>query len=103
MAKKQNKNQKSDKPGFFKRVQNFFKRIFQELKKVSWTDAKTLRQNTATVLVIIFIAAFTIWLFDLAIQTLLTSVGFYKTKTAAPEAIDQVPAVTEMVETEDAE
>ncbi len=103
MAKKQNKKQKNEKPGFFKRIQNFFKRIFQELKKVSWTDAKTLRQNTATVLVIIFIAVFTIWIFDLAIQTLLTSAGFYKTKTAAPAPIDQAPAITDTVEVEDAE
>ncbi|MDO5733638.1 MAG: preprotein translocase subunit SecE [Eubacteriales bacterium] len=81
MARKKTDNRgkkaKSEKPGFFKRVRNFFKGIWQELKRVSWTDAKTLRQNTATVLVIIFIAAASIWLFDMAIQGVLTASGFY--------------------------
>ncbi|MDO5738028.1 MAG: preprotein translocase subunit SecE [Eubacteriales bacterium] len=78
MARK-DKGQRSrvEKPGFFKRIRNFFKNIFQELKRVSWPDWPTLRQNTTTVLVIILVAAVSIWLFDMAIQGVLNATGFY--------------------------
>ncbi len=66
-----------DKPSLMKRIRNFFKSIGQEIKRVSWPDWPTLRQNTATVLVIIMIAAVSIWLFDMAIQGILNVTGFY--------------------------
>ena len=69
---------KAQKPNWFKRFLNFWKKLglkigkafkntFYELKKVTWPTKKEL--INATLAVICFVAAFTliIWLMDLAV------------------------------------
>lgn len=91
MAKKDSKksrSKKSDKGGkkpFFTRIKNFFSNLITELKRVVWPDKKKLKQNTATVLVIIIAAAALIWAFDTLINFILTSTGFYAPATEVTE------------------
>jgi preprotein translocase subunit SecE len=87
------RSKKSDKGGkkpFFTRLKNFFSNLITELKRVVWPDKKKLKQNSATVLVIIVAAAALIWAFDTFIKFILTSTGFYApvseiTETAATD------------------
>lgn len=105
MAKKgssKSRSKKSAKDGkkpFFKRIKSFFSNLFAELKRVVWPDKKKLKQNTATVLVIIIAAAAMIWVFDTLLNFILTSTGFYApsseiTETVAPENDGDGPGVT---------
>ncbi len=72
-----NKKQAQSKPGFFKRVANWFKDIKAEMHRVNWTDRKKLKLNTGTVLAIILVIAIMIFVFDFAVSTILSKTGFY--------------------------
>ena len=67
------------KPGFFKRVQKWFREMKSELKKVVWPTPKQFTKNTAVALVVMFLAAIVLWGFDslasAAVKALITLVG----------------------------
>lgn len=50
----------------------FFKNVINELKKVSWPNKKELLNYTTVVLVMSFITATAIWIFDTLFRTVLT-------------------------------
>lgn len=49
--------QKAKKPGFFKRLGNFFVKSWSELKKVSWPTFDTVLKNTGIVLLVVLFFA----------------------------------------------
>jgi preprotein translocase subunit SecE len=94
MAKKDQGKSKKDakqKPSWWARLKKWFTNIITELKRVVWPDKKKLRQSTATVLLIIFIAVIIILAFDSAIRGIFNATGFYgkaPVETEAPDAAD---------------
>ena len=53
------------------RFANFFKEIYQELKKVNWPTREQLIKNTITVLTVCAIIGAIIWLFDWGLSALI--------------------------------
>ena len=49
--------QKAKKPGFFKRLGNFFVKSWSELKKVAWPSFSTVLKNTGIVLLVVLFFA----------------------------------------------
>jgi len=55
-------------------IKSFFNDVSKEMKKVSWPTREQLRESTAVVaLTCVFISAF-VWLVDLAMTFLMTSI-----------------------------
>lgn len=52
------------KPGFFKRIGIWFRKMRSELKKVVWPTPKQLATNTCVALVVMAVAAVVLWGFD---------------------------------------
>lgn len=88
---KKKQDKKNKKPGIGKRIKNFFSDIKAELKRVTWPDRKRLKSNTGTVIAIIFLATFTIFVFDTVISSVLSSTGFYtyESKSEITETVDE--------------
>ena len=67
------------KPGFFARVQKWFREMKSELKKVVWPTPKQFTKNTVVALVVMFVSAIVLWGFDslasAAVKALITLVG----------------------------
>lgn len=84
------------KPSFGSRIKRWFSNIISELKRVIWPDKKKLRQSTATVLLIIAIAALLILFFDSAIGFILRTTGFYSAK-ALPDD-NKIPPIVAPVD-----
>ena len=55
---------KSDKPSLFKRIAKFFRDYKSELKKVSWSPWKTVKSNTAVVVISVVSLSVVIGLLD---------------------------------------
>ena len=49
------------KPGFFKRVGQWFREMKSELKKVVWPTPKALAKNTAVSVVFMLVSALVLW------------------------------------------
>ena len=58
------------KPGFFKRVQKWFREMKSELKKVIWPTRKQLTQNSLIALGVMIVSAIVLWGFDELAQML---------------------------------
>lgn len=65
-------NAQKPKEGFFARIAGFFRGVGVELKKVTWPTKKELINYEIVVLVFSFIAALSIWIFDLGFRTAIT-------------------------------
>lgn len=63
--KKTNANNKN-KPGFFKRIGNYFKEVFSETKKLTWPTRKEVINYTLAVIGFVALMALIMWLLDLA-------------------------------------
>ena len=67
------------KPGFFDRVQKWFREMKSELKKVVWPTPKQFTKNTLVALVVMAVSAVVLWGFDslasAAVRALITLVG----------------------------
>ncbi|MBQ8145447.1 MAG: preprotein translocase subunit SecE [Clostridia bacterium] len=64
------KKSNSDKPGFFKRIGNWFKGLKSEFKKITWASRKTTFKNFGIVLTIVIISAVVISVIDIGLGTL---------------------------------
>ena len=49
--------QKAKKPGFFKRLGNFFVKSWSELKKVAWPTTSVVLKNSGIVLLVVLFFA----------------------------------------------
>ncbi len=67
MAKEKVNKKKSDKPGFFARLGNFFKGLKAEFKKITWANTKATLKNFGIVLLFLIAFAVVIGLLDLGI------------------------------------
>jgi len=63
------------KPGLFKRLGNFFKKSWSELKKVSWPTFKTVLKNTGIVVLVVLFFSVVIYGFDTLVGWLITLIG----------------------------
>lgn len=63
--------EKVKKDNFFKKVGNFFKSLWVEMKKVSWPTWKVIVVSTASVVVVCVLFACIMGLLDLLFGTLL--------------------------------
>lgn len=63
------KKANSDKPGFFKRIGNWFKGLKSEFKKITWASRKTTFKNFGIVLTIVIISAVVISVVDIGLGT----------------------------------
>lgn len=78
------KNKKKDssekkgtqKPSFGERVSDTFNGIRRELKRVVWPNRKTMRENTAAVLVITVVVTLLLFLTDTIMVSVLDAAGF---------------------------
>jgi preprotein translocase subunit SecE len=68
--KRASKNPNAPKVGFFKKIINFFKEAWQELKKVSWPSQKEVVNSTIIVLVCIVLVTILILGVDWAAEKL---------------------------------
>lgn len=66
MAKSETK-----KPGFFKRIGNYFRELKSEIKKVVWPSKRDTFRNTLVVLISIVIVGVFVALLDLGFSALL--------------------------------
>ncbi len=62
-SKKDGKSKKvketTSKPGFFKRIKNFFHEVRKELKKVTWPSKKNMiKYSIATIVFVVFFSLF---------------------------------------------
>ena len=64
------KANKTDKPGFFKRVGAWFKGLKSEFKKITWASRKSTFKNFGIVLTIVVISAVVIGLVDIGLKEL---------------------------------
>ena len=72
---------------FFKRIGAGFMNVRQELKRVIWPTREKLIQTSAVVLVVIVIAAVSLFLISTGARTLLDKIGFYDQKLASETTI----------------
>ena len=63
--------QKSKKPGLFKRIGRFFAKSWSELKKVTWPTFSTVLKQLGCVLAIVVIVLAIVMLMDFGLQQLL--------------------------------
>ncbi len=66
---------KSDKPGFFKRIANFFRDYKSEMKKVVWYPWKNVVRDTGVVMVSLVITGVIIGVLDLVFTKLILLLG----------------------------
>lgn len=52
------------KPGFWTNFKEFWKGLFQELKKINWSSAKDTFKNFLVVLLVILVIGIGVWIFD---------------------------------------
>ena len=63
------KKSSSDKPGFFKRIGNWFRGLKSEFKKITWASRETTFKNFGIVLTIVIISAVVISVVDIGLGT----------------------------------
>lgn len=63
------------KPGLFKRLGEFFKKSWSELKKVSWPTFRTVMKNTCIVILIVAFFSVVIYGFDTFVSWLIKLKG----------------------------
>ena len=66
---------KSDKPGFFKRIGNFFRDYRSEMKKIVWYPWKNVVRDTGVVMVSLVAAGAVIGVLDLIFTKLVLLLG----------------------------
>ena len=66
---------KSDKPGFFKRIGNFFRDYKSEMKKIVWYPFKDVVRDTGVVMVSLVISGIAIGVMDLLFTKLILFLG----------------------------
>ncbi|MBP5289462.1 MAG: preprotein translocase subunit SecE [Clostridia bacterium] len=66
---------KSDKPGFFKRIGNFFRDYKSEMKKIVWYPFKDVVRDTGVVMVSLVISGVLIGVLDLIFTNLILFLG----------------------------
>ena len=64
---KKNVNAANKKPGFFKRIANWFKGLKSEFKKITWASRKSTFKSFGIVLTIVVISAVVIGLVDIGL------------------------------------
>lgn len=73
------KKDDNTKPGFFRRVDKWFREMKSELKKVIWPTGKQLTNNTLVSVVMMVASAIVLWGFDwlanALVKALLTLAG----------------------------
>ena len=67
-AEKKAAKAKSNKPNIFKRIGTWFKGLFAECKKITWTKWKEVKSSTLIVIVCVIIFAAAIFVLDLAFR-----------------------------------
>ena len=60
----------NEKPGFFKRIANWFKGLKSEFKKITWANRKSTFKNFGIVLTIVILSALVIGLVDIGLKEL---------------------------------
>ena len=66
---------KSGKPGFFKRIGNFFRDYKSEMKKIVWYPFKDVVRDTGVVMVSLVISGVVIGILDLVFTKLILFLG----------------------------
>jgi preprotein translocase subunit SecE len=61
------------KPGFFGRIGNYFKEVIREMHRVVWPSGRDLRMYTVSVVVLLLIFGFVIWMLDSGIVAALVA------------------------------
>lgn len=64
------------KPGLFARFRNFIAGLRNELKRVVWPDKKQMKQTFTAVVIVVAIAAATVFIVDSILSAGLRAVGF---------------------------
>ncbi len=72
---KEEKKVKSDKPGFWQRIKNFFKGLKSECKKVVWYGKKATLKSSALVIVCLVVVAAVIAALDIGLTFVVTQLG----------------------------
>ena len=67
--------QKAKKPGFFKRLGNFFVKSWSELKKVAWPTTSVVLKNTGIVLLVVLFFALLLYGVDALFAWLISLVA----------------------------
>ena len=67
--------QKAKKPGFFKRLGNFFVKSWSELKKVAWPTTSVVLKNTGIVLLVVLFFALLLYGVDALFTWLISLVA----------------------------
>ena len=67
--------QKSKKPGLFKRIGRFFAKSWSELKKVTWPTFKKVVSNTLIVLAVVLFFSLIVFGFDTGFMYLIKWIG----------------------------
>ncbi len=67
--------QKAKKPGFFKRLGNFFVKSWSELKKVAWPTTSVVLKNTGIVLLVVLFFALLLYSVDALFAWLISLVA----------------------------
>ena len=67
--------QKTKKPGLFKRIGGFFAKSWSELKKVTWPTFKQVVGNTLIVLAVVAFFSVVVFLFDTGFMYLIKWIG----------------------------
>lgn len=63
---------KNGKPGFFKRIGNYFSAVRSEMRRVVWPSRTELKNYSLGVIAMLFVFGIAIWLVDLGIMGVLT-------------------------------
>ncbi len=69
--------QKSKKPGLFKRIGRFFAKSWSELKKVTWPTFKKVVSNTLIVLAVVLFFSLVVFGFDTGFMYLIKWIGSF--------------------------
>lgn len=75
VAKTGKDKKKSDKPGFFRRIGNFFKNYKSELNKVVWYPRANVVRDTGIVVAALLVAGLLIGILDLAFAKFVLLLG----------------------------
>jgi len=67
--------QKTKKPGLFKRIGRFFAKSWSELKKVTWPTFKKVVSNTLIVLAVVLFFSLVVFGFDTGFMYLIKWIG----------------------------
>ena len=73
--KKEEKKIKSDKPGFWQKIKNFFKGLKSECKKIVWYGKKQTFKSTVLVIVCLIVVAAIIVLIDIGLTATISWLG----------------------------